>query len=720
MISFFHGALLQKWEWAKDGTGKIIAPSFQCSLEVSQNFFFGTLQRCKTYSDYWRQLHKGHNTWSQIDNEVEEEVEIGLLKFSWVHHEAVRQLRLLQSCRSCKTHSLGPCSRTIVDMLEDGAVDDDEDSSGSQHNDARENIMDFVDNTRHLDRSPSPGIREAEGGSKGSAPDAEHEANELETPFDDKYDDYASAPLQTQETRNANSTTYVFDIDGVPLVPNPWFHWRDRGRRLPHKRFFRTIHTEQPKKNLNRSLHFSKFSKRQMRLLGLSTDSRGFSAAELLDQAGRSPGSNQSKRALIVGQEQQNDAHLFILDLEKDCVLVTAEDINISVDIDSLIWVTSASGFQAAALNVHLSPLMSTRAAISTNNFVQVALMDAPQDEDELRKPQLRGSNYVPLSQIPHIEFGYSGSGERRINFIIFFPRMVHKPQKAKRYATLLPYCLQDLWFDRVIIPACNKILTTYPGLSEYLPPSLQDVRRRLGYKLKSIFIHEPNKVLQEVEKRIREGGELLSCFGSFFVVADGRGMKVVTKQCVSQGISSGEAHPTFEQIKISFPDLDWDRMLDRSHGELYLDVGISYHSNTRTPLTGLWRIPSLRTSFSKMDSLSPTIHPLGTLAFYGGIKAEMSAKSKKNRHIISRISYCLAFETIRSPGKEEYLCSDKDIVGRTQKFLDSVKSWSELFLSAQSRSYGVRDEVRGLASTVIAFLPGSIEKVPFIFTLGT
>ncbi len=285
--------------------------------------------------------------------------------------------------------------------------------------------------------------------------------------------------------------------------------------------------------------------------------------------------------------------------------------------------------------------------------------MDAPQDEDELRKPQLRGSNYVPLSQIPHIEFGYSGSGERRINFIIFFPRMVHKPQKAKRYATLLPYCLQDLWFDRVIIPACNKILTTYPGLSEYLPPSLQDVRRRLGYKLKSIFIHEPNKVLQEVEKRIREGGELLSCFGSFFVVADGRGMKVVTKQCVSQGISSGEAHPTFEQIKISFPDLDWDRMLDRSHGEL-------------------------------------------------------------NRHIISRISYCLAFETIRSPGKEEYLCSDKDIVGRTQKFLDSVKSWSELFLSAQSRSYGVRDEVRGLASTVIAFLPGSIEKVPFIFTLGT
>jgi len=64
--------------------------------------------------------------------------------------------------------------------------------------------------------------------------------------------------------------------------------------------------------------------------------------------------------------------------------VVTAEDINISVDINSLIWITSASGFQAAALNVYLSPLMSARVAISTNNFVLVALMDAPWDEDEL------------------------------------------------------------------------------------------------------------------------------------------------------------------------------------------------------------------------------------------------------------------------------------------------------------------------------------------------
>jgi hypothetical protein len=222
---------------------------------------------------------------------------------------------------------------------------------------------------------------------------------------------------------------------------------------------------------------------------------------------------------------------------------------------------------------------------------------------------------------------------------------------------------------------------------------------------------------MKEVERRISEGGELLSCFGSLFVVADGRGMKVATKQCIPRGIAPNEAQPTFEQIKYSFPDLDWDRMLDRGCGELYLDIGISYHCNSQEPLTGLWRIPFLQKSFSKMGSQSPTIHPLGTLAFYGGLKAEMSTKSKRDSHIISRISYCLAFETIRSPGTMEYLCSDKDIVNRTPKFLSSVRNWSELFLSAQSRQYGVRDEIRGLASTIISFLPLSVEKVAFSFS---
>jgi hypothetical protein len=222
---------------------------------------------------------------------------------------------------------------------------------------------------------------------------------------------------------------------------------------------------------------------------------------------------------------------------------------------------------------------------------------------------------------------------------------------------------------------------------------------------------------VKEVKKRVIEGGELLSGFGSFFVVMDGRGMKVATKQCIGQGLAADQdSGPTMETIKQSFQFLDWDRMLDRQYGELYLDIGMSYHPNSLEPLTGLWRLPSLKKSFEKMGSCLPTVYPLGTLAFYGGLKAEMTAKSKRNCHTISRLSYCLVFETVRNPGAEEYLCSDKDIIGRTPKFMKSVQNWSELFLSAKSQSYGVRDEIRGIASIILDFLPASIEKVVFSF----
>lgn len=454
----------------------------------------------------------------------------------------------------------------------------------------------------------------------------------------------------------------------------------------------------------------------KMKPLGLSqTCIHDFSAAQLLDEAGHNPGNNQSKRTLIVGREMQchrEDANYFVLNLEKDGVNLAEADITISIDLDSLIWVTTPLGFNARNLNIYLSPSMSSRAAISHNNFVHVTLMDAPQDEEELRNPRLRGYRDIPLSRIPHIEFGFCGSGERRMNSFIFFPRMIHKHQNVNRFATLIPLCVQDLWYDMVIIPSCKRILTALPGFSEYIPNSLEDIRKRTQYKQRSIFLLEPSLVMKEVQRRVNEGGELLSCFGSFFVVVDGHGIKFATKQCIGQGLAAGGVGPTLENIKQSFQFLDWDRMLDRQHSELYLDIGMSYHLNPPETLTGLWRIPCLQRSYEKMGSRMPAVHTLGTLTFYGGLKAEMSSKSKCNFHSVSRISYNLAFKAVRTPGTVDYLCSDKDVIDRSPKFLNSVQNWSGLFHSAKSQSYGVRDEIRGLASTILDFLPVSIEKV--------
>jgi hypothetical protein len=598
----------------------------------------------------------------------------------------------------------------MVDQYE--VVEEDSTGTGSEIGD--KDLMDFVGISKRRPTGPVSEISEGEVGAENGG--------QKVIPFDVTFDDYASAALQTQESRNETLRSYTFAVDGVPLVPSPWFQWRDRGLRLPHNSFFQTIHTAEPKSNLNCSLSFPEISKVLMQPSGLSiSGSQDFSAAQLLEKAGNRPGSSQSKRTTIVGREPQlkgEDARHIILNLEKDSVKVAEETIAISVDLDSLIWVTTASGFKASGFNMYLSPSMYTRVAVSVNNFIHVTLMDAPQDHNELRNPQLRGSKNFPLSRIPHIEIGFCGSAERRINFIIFFPRMVHKPHMSRRFSTLLPSCVQDLWYDKVVIPSCIEALKGYHGLSEYLPPSLQDLRNRLQYHQKSVPFLDPSEVMKEIKRTIEAGGELLSCFGSFFVVADGRGMKVATKQCITQGLAADEAHPDFEQIKQSLPDLDWDRMLDRKYGELYLDIGLSYHSNSQEPLTGLWRIPCLQSSFSSMGSKSPTIHPLGTLAFYGGLKAEMSQKAKQSRHIISRISYCLAFEAVRSPGTAEYLCSNKDVIERTPKFLQSVRNWAEIFLSARSRSFGVRDEIRGLAPAIISFVPLSIEKVNLKFSI--
>jgi hypothetical protein len=632
-------------------------------------------------------------------------VETGLLKFSWVIREAIKQTRLLQSCWSCPGHFL-----EAQELMADGLGESEDGPERS-----RGQLQDFVYNCNQ--RPETPESTYGEGKLHEPQPSILADVT-----FDPTFDDYASSPLDSQGSQNNQLGTYSFDIDGAPLVSSEWFRWRDRGLRLPYKDFFQLIRTAEPTRSLDSLLTFTNILPHKMEPYGLSEfNSYNFSAAELLDEAGNTPGSLQSKRVLLTGQEQKlngEDASPLILNLEKDGIHMPIQDVKISIDLDSLIWVTTLSGFQMTLVYVHLSPSLSLRAPITNNNHVYVRLLQPPRNEHERLNPDTRECHPVPLSQIPHVEFGFCGSGETRVNILILFPRMVHKPQKARRYATLLPQSVQDLWYDEVIIPSCKAVIKDNSGLTEYLPSSLHDMRKQLNYKQKSVFILNPRKLMREIQSRIHKGGDLLSCFGSPFLVADSRGMKFATKQCLYQG-SNGATQPAIELIKGSFPQLDWERMLDRKHGELYLDIGISYHSDHRHPLTGLWRIPSLQKSFEALGCQSPTVHHMGTLGFYGGLKAEMKAKSKQNSHIISRIAYCLAFETIRSPGTQEYLCSNKDIIDRTPKFLNSVRNWSELFLSAQSRSYGVRDELRGLGSVILDFLPNSVEKVLPIFLIN-
>jgi hypothetical protein len=75
----------------------------------------------------------------------------------------------------------------------------------------------------------------------------------------------------------------------------------------------------------------------------------------------------------------------------------------------------------------------------------------------------------------------------------------------------------------------------------------------------------------------------LLGRYGSFFFAADARRIKLVTKQCLQD-----RDCPELADIFSAFPDLNWNYMLDQSKGELYLDLGLLFHTRQDIPVVGL------------------------------------------------------------------------------------------------------------------------------------
>lgn len=645
--------------------------------------------------------------WQEVGASTMEEVNIGLLNFKWVTRSATVLCRNIQTCRTCTERSshlpgaLPHAGHTSASTLNPPIPEIlDEKSENSEGSDSSELDLPALSQEHHLS---------AQNGTT-------YEQGDEVWHFDKDDDDYETAPLQPLKCMPPQSSNiWVFGRGGrVPLLPSGLFNWTDRGFRTTGL-FFRTIHTAQPAETTSQTtspppppadIDRCRPSPHKYVL--------PISGREMLDRAGVVAGADVSHRIFVRGKEERGPppratSRYLALDLEKDGVDVAPDCVKVSVDLDSLIWVTTAANFTVRSFEIFLTPKVRPGVGIDKNNFIYVNLLSPPTNTMELGDPMLRARKQVPLSRIPHLEFGYCGQGSRRINFFAFFPRMIWKNDKG-RYATRLPGQLTDLWYESAILAACRATYAKKPGFSEYLPHSLQEIRDRTGMaKQKEINIAGGNqkRVMEELCRIIKEG-DSLSCFGSFFIVADGRGMKFTTKQCVL----AEESAPSFDLIKAEFADLDWDVMQDRGKGELYLDIGTGYHSEHQVPLVGFWRLPSLLDAFGQMESKKPTTFNFGTQKFHGGMSAEMSMKAKTTSHLISKINYCLAFEVVRNPGTSDYICSDVDVVGRTTRFHTECQKWLALTSAAVFNPYGVREEVRGLAGIVLKRLEHSGDQV--------
>src|ERR1700722_17074520 len=123
----------------------------------------------------------------------------------------------------------------------------------------------------------------------------------------------------------------------------------------------------------------------------------------------------------------------------------------------------------------------------------------------------------------------------------------------------------------------------------------------------------------------------------------DSRGMKLLSMQ-----YALTDAQP-LAVLQDMLPFLDLQHMMDREHGELILDLGVSYHPpKTQGPVVGLWKLSEVRHSFQLMGSRAGTDHHASTLEGYGGKQAPIGKRRKPHTQLLFRSAYNLVFEVIR------------------------------------------------------------------------
>jgi hypothetical protein len=554
------------------------------------------------------------------------------------------------------------------------------------------------------------------------------------TPNDDdsEFDDYDSAPVVTAQDDNISAHTWSFDSDGNFLLETCWRTWIDRGFRLK-RRFFcmfpdglpdqhrehllptREVGTEELSNDTDgsESSSWSSGCETSLSDSGLSSPIQistpdlpdvTLGLQDMLDEAGHIENTVESQEVFVCGKSRSGE--LFRLDPMKDGIKVSGKEVQVSPDLDSLIYTTYNLNFRGA-MHLHLLPFVSHRAAFWKNNHVSVKVL-CPPSQSGFRSNVV---NTYTLNQIPHTHFGQLGAGAVQFNIYVFFPRMIQKHPRRNYMLNMVPLPVQDLWLGTAVIPAAREVFQDdFPGTVEYVPWSLEQLRLSKGGNRgpKTLPI-SPDclvKFQMVLRRRILDNPELLQRFGSFFFVVDSRGIKLLSKQYTL------ENNPQ-SAIQYMLPFLNIQHMMDRECGELILDLGISYHPpDDGEPVVGLWKLAELNKSYRMMGTKQGRIHYTCTLDGYGGRQAELGKARKLYTQILSRSAYNLVFELVRVGGRVEYLCSEADSIRAGCKYMEKCQAWKDLFIQARSKSFGVREEVRGSAVAILDLFTIASAKV--------
>jgi hypothetical protein len=699
MAAIVHHVLQHGWKVSQN-VGQSSAPtSLACMHLMRERIFYEVLKNSYRYYNIWDMLEDQESYSLTPPQQVLDDMKTGPTKFHRFREIALR----------LDAHRRRGCCSCIHDK------------DGYQH-DFGETVQDNPSRHGHLYDIAAP--QRIQSTAVEAIPlhttNYNSPAPSVNDCLDD-FDDYDSAPVQrTQDIGLGN--TWSFDGYGNFMLETCWSTWIDYGFRL-QPRFFSMFPDDVPAQHSEHLLPTTKMEKPS----SYDTESSGTSSSSwftnstmisisdnsipptiqistpdppnlvlglqgMLDEAGPVANTPESQNVFVCGKDRTGE--FFLVDPTKDEIKVSAEETSISPDLDSLIYVTHRLKFRGA-MHLHLLPLMGSRAPFWKTNHVTVKVLCPPA---EAGSRSHRTKAYT-LNQIPHTHFGQLGTGAVLFNVYVFFPRMIQKHPTRNYMLNMLPLPVQNLWLDSGVIPATREVFCNdFPGTTEYVPWSLEQLRlKKGGDRGPKTLVTSPDCLLrlQEVlRSRIQHNPDLLQRFGSFFFVVDSRGIKLLSKQYALQ------TQPQ-DVLQNMLPFLDLTHMMDRNHGELILDLGISYHPPMHQPMIGLWKLAEVCTSYDVMGTRKGRTHHACTLDGYGGRQAPMGKARKMHTQLLSRSTYNLVFEVIRAGGQVQYLCSDADAIKASDRYMRACQAWKDLFQQAACKSFGVREEIRGSAAAI-------------------
>lgn len=385
------------------------------------------------------------------------------------------------------------------------------------------------------------------------------------------------------------------------------------------------------------------------------------------------------------------------------------ENLQLSADIDAVIWVTDNLKVRAS-INLQLLPFKGEKAPIRKHNHTYVQLYWPRTEVDKKQKNISNASMAVPISNLPNTHFAHFGKAEGSVEVFVVFPRMKHKYPLRKMWETKVPYEVETFWLEKVVYRALKGLDTK--GVKPYVDWNFQDMLyKNRGLKEKSLYMSPEH--LNEIVVMIRaivkenESDESFSRFGSFFFVLQTVGIKISMSMDHSwEGL--------WEKLVTQQPGLDWEHMEDTENGELLVDLGIGIHPPAGEKVVGFWDVEALRQGFDYGGYKKGTTHGASTVSGIGGIHAEMSKARRKQTHVSYRLAYNLAYEILR--GNKTRLKRGffpvQSAYEQDQSYRESVKGVVDACERSMEKSFGVRDEYRCRASSIKRVLPLLKDKV--------